>query len=211
MTMDLVKQGDSDPFHPAIKAFEHQYIRLRRTWLVFETLFMKTDNVKLLNQASAQTFHEIGISMLEHLLLQLSRLTDHPGADYQKHLCLRRIRCDLISYLKECDGVSYQVKHREFLDALQSLVNESGEIAKKLRLHRNESIAHLDWGRALGTVDKPLPSLTFGELGSLIMLIGEIVHNVTNYLWKTGHQHEWDPYDQAANLFNALEAYANDS
>jgi hypothetical protein len=182
MTMDLVKQGDSDPFHPAIKAFEHQYIRLRRTWLVFETLFMKTDNVKLLNQASAQTFHEIGISMLEHLLLQLSRLTDHPGADYQKHLCLRRIRCDLISYLKECDGVSYQVKHREFLDALQSLVNESGEIAKKLRLHRN-----------------------------LIMLIGEIVHNVTNYLWKTGHQHEWDPYDQAANLFNALEAYANDS
>jgi hypothetical protein len=149
--------------------------------------------------------------MLEHLLLQLSRLTDHPGADYQKHLCLRRIRCDLISYLKECDGISYQVKHREFLDALQSLVNESGEIAKKLRLHRNESIAHLDWGRALGTVDKPLPSLTFGELGSLIMLIGEIVHNVTNYLWKTGHQHEWDPYDQAAKLFNALEAYANDS
>jgi hypothetical protein len=43
------------------------------------------------------------------------------------------------------------------------------------------------------------------------MLIGEIVHNVTNYLWKTGHQHEWDPYDQAAKLFNALEAYANDS
>jgi hypothetical protein len=160
---------------------------------------------------NTQTFHEIGISMLEHLLLQLSRLTDHPGADYQKHLCLRRIRCDLISCLKERDGVSYQVKHREFLDALQPLVNESGEIAKKLRLHRNESIAHLEWDRALGTVDNPLPSLTFGEIRSLIMLIGEIIHKVTNYLWKTGLQHEWDTYDKAVNLFNSLKAHANDS
>jgi hypothetical protein len=211
MTMDLVKQRDSDTFYPAIKAFEDQYISLRRTWLVFETLFMKTDNVKLLNQASAQTFHEIRISMLEHLLLQLSRLIDHPGEDHQQHLCLRRIRFDLISYLKKRDGASYRVKHREFLEDIESLSSKGARIANNLRDHRNESIAHLDWDRALGTLDKPLPSLTFGELGSLIMLVGEIIHKVTNYLWKTGLQHEWDTYDRAMNLFNALEAYAIDS
>jgi hypothetical protein len=172
---------------------------------------MKTDNVKLLNQASAQTFHEIGISMLEHLLLQLSRLTDHPGADHQKHLCLRRMRCDLISYLKERDGASCRVKHCEFLEALQSLVDKSGKIAKKLRSHRNESIAHLNLDRAVGARDEPLPSLTFCEIGKLIILIGEIIHSVTNYLWKTGLQYDWDTYDQAANLFKALEAHANDS
>lgn len=209
--MVLVKQRESDPFYRAIKAFEDQYISLRRTWQVFQTLFVKADHAKLLHQAGAQTFHEIGISMLEHLLLQLSRLTDYPGEDHQKHLCLRLIRCDLISYLKERDGESYRVKHGEFLEALQSLVHKSGEIAKKLRLHRNESIAHLGWGRALGARDEPLPSLTFGEIEKLIQLIGDIIHSVTNYLWKTGLQHEWDTYDQAANLFDALKAYANDS
>jgi hypothetical protein len=209
--MDLFKQRASDPFYPAIKAFEDQYISLRRTWLVFQPLFMKTDNVKLLHQAGAQTFDEIGTSMLEHLLLQLSRLTDHPGADHQKHLCLRRMRCDLISYLKERDGASCRVKHCEFLEALQSLVDKSGKIAKKLRSHRNESIAHLNLDRAVGARDEPLPSLTFCEIGKLIILIGEIIHSVTNYLWKTGLQYDWDTYDQAANLFKALEAHANDS
>ncbi|MFN9025813.1 MAG: hypothetical protein ACK5VX_06440, partial [Akkermansiaceae bacterium] len=91
------------------------------------------------------------------------------------------------------------------------LCDEGKVIAEKLRFHRNESVAHLDWNRALGARDKPLPSLTFCEIGKLIKLIGEIIHSVTNHLWETGLQHDWDTYDQAANLFKALEAYANDS
>ena len=209
--MDPIQRRNADPFYHEIQAFEDQFIRLRRTWVVFQTLFMASNHAKLTNQVDSQTFHEIGVSMVEHLLLQLCRLTDQPGKEHQKHLCIRRIKCQLTAYLKEQDGESYREIHRVFLKEFNGLCDEGKVIAEKLRFHRNESVAHLDWKRALGARDEPLPSLTFCEIGKLIILIGEIIHSVTNYLWKTGLQHDWDTYDQAANLFKALKAYANDS
>jgi hypothetical protein len=204
--MDPIQRRNADLFFQEIRAFENQYKQLRRTWVVFQTLFMESNHTKLINQVDSQTFHEIGVSMVEHLLLQLCRLTDQPGKEHQKHLCMRRIKCQLTAYLKEQDGESYREIHRVFLKEFNELCDEGNLIAGKLRFHRNESVVHLDWNRAQRARVEPLPSLTFCEIEKLIILIGEIIHSVTNRLWETGLQHNWDTYDQAANLFKALEA-----
>ena len=209
--MDLLKQRESDPFYPPFRAFEDEYIQLRRTWLVFRVLFMQHENSSLLWRYSWQTSQEIGLSMVQHILLQLSRLTDNPGEANRKHLCLRQLRCELTTHLKAREGDSFDEKRHEFLEEVKSIVSKSSGIACKLRLHRNEVIVHLDWSRQLGEKDAPLPSLTFGEIGVLIMMIGDLIQKITNYLWETVHQHEWDTYDQAANLFNALKKCGKDS
>ncbi len=76
--MTLEEARKADPFYREFEVFESHFLNLRTTWTVFHAFHQVPQNVAVINEAAPTTFHEIGRSLVEHLLVQLGRLTDRP-------------------------------------------------------------------------------------------------------------------------------------
>lgn len=113
------------------KSLKRCTIVLWTDWLLYRQLFGSEARVSLLNESGGHLFHVLQSSMLDRVLLGLSRLTDPPKTRNQANLSLAAL----------LDEVDLQPKLKNQLS--QQLVVLDMSVAA-MREHRNKRIAHAD-------------------------------------------------------------------
>jgi hypothetical protein len=208
--MSTPEDKEADPFYQQFRTFENHYLNLTITWTVFRVLYQDPTNVVTINEAARTTFHEIGRSLVEHLLIQLGRLTDRPIEGKAEYLSLRMLcremeRCLAIStrvtpepylFAERNHGKPMQSRAERdtaFLSEVGSMLTRLEPTLAKLHKHRNKWIAHLDFNHAIEPSRQPLPALPFLELDEAIETIGGILKTVSSYFWQAGPSYHY-PY-----------------
>lgn len=191
----------TDPFYIVFERYETHFLHLRITWTLFQTFHQVPENVAIINEAAPTTFHEIGRSLVEHLLIQLGRLTDRPIEGKPEFLSLRKIVDEVKNCLIDSRRVipkpylfaefnpgqsvpSREEHNRAFRKILEKTLCEISPILKIVHAHRNKRVAHLDFAHDIGTTAEPLPKLTFGEIEQVLSLLEKLLNAISSHLWQ---------------------------
>jgi len=208
--MSTQKERGADLFYKQFETFQNHYLNLTITWTVFRALYQDPTNVVTINEAARTTFHEIGRSLVEHLLIQIGRLTDRPIEGKAEYLSLPALRREMERCLADSIRVipepylfaernpskpipSRSERDTVFLSEVASMFTSLGPTLAKLHKHRNKWIAHLDFNHAIAPSKQPLPALPFSELGAAIETIGKILKTISSYFWQVGPSYDY-PY-----------------
>ena len=212
----------ADPFYRVFEVYESHFLNLRITWTLFHTFHQIPENVVIINEAAPTTFHEIGQSLVEHLLVQLGRLTDRPVEGKPELLSLSKIieeaeRClndpqrtipepYLFIELHPGKPVPTREEHnREFSEGLEQTLSEMRPILAALHAHRNKRIAHLDFAHAVGAATAPLPSLTFGEIERVLALLEKLLNAISAHLWQSSTVFQYPYLRDPSELIEVLK------
>lgn len=143
-------------------SLKHCAVVLWTDWLLYQQLFSSEARVTILNNSGGHLFHVIQHSMLDRLLLGLSRLTDPAETNKQANLSLVRL-------LDELD------QDQELQDRLSKLLDLLSESVSTIREHRNKRIAHADLV-ALTEPEKALQGYQIDDVERALRLIAEFLN-----------------------------------
>jgi hypothetical protein len=203
--MDAPQSRDSDPFYVPFHTFQSHYLSLCETWTFFQILYQEPENVAILHEAAGLAFEQIGRSTVEHLLIQLARLSDPEVTAGHKNLSLDAIVVEVGKCLTEPDRKipdpyppqktppPRAVRDREFLAKIEAVSAKLRPIRQKLIQHRVKWIAHLDFEHAINPRQKVLADLSFAEIGQAIELVGLILVAINSYFWQVGVTYSMPP------------------
>jgi len=104
-------------------------------WDRYETLFGTAERVAVLNDNSGEFWHAIQLSLFDHVLLGICRLTDPPQTGKRQNLTM--------SQLHQMDPGPHKAE-------LLRLVRRAERRAEFARSWRNKRIAHNDFDQAVG-------------------------------------------------------------
>lgn len=209
------EERKSDPFYRVFESYESHYLNLRITWALFQTFHQVPENVAVINDAAPTTFHEIGRSLVEHILVQLGRLTDRPVKDKSEFLSLRKIVDEAKNCLQDPNRKipdpyffselnpgrplpNPDEHNRVFEQNLEQLRSEIEPILAAVHAHRNKRIAHLDFEHAIGNSEAPLPELTFGDIQHALSLLEKLLNSISSHLWQVSTSYNY-PYMRDPN------------
>ncbi len=208
--MSSPEARQNDPFYRQFEAFERHVLSLRITWTVFHVLYQEPKNVAVMNQAASTTFHEIGRSVVEHLVIQLGRLTDRPIEGKPAYLSLTAIRAEVARnladpareipapyFLAEKNNgqpmPSRPERDADFSTSLQGILSDLEPLLAAAHKHRNKWVAHLDFDRAISPAEFPLPELTFADIERALKLIEQFLEKISSYFWQVNPSYDY-PY-----------------
>lgn len=176
------------------------------------TLFVenvgKKNKIVLLNKAAPGLFYIIKNTLIDDMIIHITRLTDSTegGRGKYKYLTIQRLRRLIIR--KELEGVEEEelmIKEKELVkkfQPLKKLIDSAIEKAKIVREYRNQEIAHRDLLLALKRAE-PLEKLTFSQMNDAVESIVAVLHYVVdNYRIKI----KWDVVGGAEPLLMIIEA-----
>lgn len=143
-------------------SLKHCAVALWMDWLLYQQLFGSEARVSLLNDSGGHLFHVIQHSMLDRLLLGLSRLTDPAETKKQENLSLVRL----------LDEVN---QHHELRDQLSQLLSLLRESVSAMREHRNKRIAHADLA-ALTEPEKALQGYQIDDVERALRQVAEFLN-----------------------------------
>jgi hypothetical protein len=111
-------------------------------WGMFRQLYgTSEERIHLLNDSAPLFFSRLDWILLDHIILELSKLTDQPGSGDRESLVLGRLR-----------GASKSEEdEQQFREALIALESSLAD----LRRHRNKRIAHKDLRTAQKVLELP--------------------------------------------------------
>jgi hypothetical protein len=123
-----------------VKAFEEHCVRLRACWVHYQTLFEGSDLRRELLKTTAETFFgDLNLMLIEHLILQVSKLTDPEGTGQRRNLTVEFLA-------NNSDFPASANQHRK----LTKLAARMHEFRDCILPARNKLISHLDLDAAHG-------------------------------------------------------------
>jgi hypothetical protein len=123
-----------------VKKFVDHCVILRAFWTHYQTLFEGSGLKRELLQSTAHKFfHDLNLMLIEHLILQICKLTDPESTMGRRNLTLQFLT-------KNGD---FSASPRE-LAKLKKIVGRIDAFRKRLLPARNKLISHLDLDAALG-------------------------------------------------------------
>lgn len=131
-------------------------------WLLYQQLFGSEARVSLLNDSGGHLFNVLQHSMLDRLLLGLSRLTDPAKTGKQANLSLAGL-------VEEVD------QHPELQDRLSQILSLLRESVVAIREHRNKRIAHADLA-ALTEPDAALQGYKIDDVERALNQVAEFLN-----------------------------------
>jgi len=131
-------------------------------WLLYQQLFGSVARVSLLNNSGGHLFNVLQHSMLDRLLLGLSRLTDPARTGKQANLSLAGL-------VEEVD------QNPELQDRLSQLLSLLRESVVAIREHRNKRIAHADLA-ALTEPDAALQGYKIDDVENALSQVAEFLN-----------------------------------
>lgn len=159
-------------------SLKHCVVALWTDWLLYQQLFGSEARVSLLNDSGGHLFHVIQHSMLDRLLLGLSRLTD-PAENKKKQANLSLVR--LVDELQQ---------HPELRDRMSQLLSQICESVSVIREHRNKRIAHADLA-SLTEPEKALQGYQIDDVERALKQVAELLN-----AYELQHNHSQTIYDQ---------------
>jgi hypothetical protein len=131
-------------------ALQDEVIWLHAKWIIHRQLFgTSEERIDLLNDFGPDLFQIIYDSLLNDVLLTMSRLTD-PAISFKKeNLSLSRLT-----------NMIEGTEDKEFLTEIRALQAKTDEQCEPFRRLRNRVIAHNDLAAALSHHHDPLPDIT---------------------------------------------------
>jgi hypothetical protein len=136
-------------FAKATTRLFHELVTVRNAWDQFETLYFNPESVRLLNIAAPWFFAVTQRVLLDDVVLRVARLVDKPRKE--------NLTIDVL--LRDPALASQPDVEAELVKA----IDHARRQAEKIRKHRHKTIAHLDYGTAVGTAN-PLPTLVNREI-----------------------------------------------
>ena len=131
-------------------ALQDEVFWLHAKWIVHRQLFgTSEERIDLLNDFGPDLFQIIYDSLLNDVLLTMSRLTDPASSFKKENLSLSRLR----NMIEETD-------HKEFQTEISALQAKTNDQCEPFRRFRNRVIAHNDLAAALRHHHDPLPDIT---------------------------------------------------
>jgi hypothetical protein len=123
-----------------VKKFVDHCITLPAFWLHYQTIFEGTDLKRELLQSTAHKFfHDLNLMLIEHLILQICKLTDREATMGRRNLT--------IQYLIKNSDFSSSPRDLAKLTKIAARIDKFGQ---RLLPARNKFISHLDLDAALG-------------------------------------------------------------
>jgi AbiU2 len=182
-----------------VDAFCNFCVSLRSIYRHYQILFEEGADLRreLLQSIAPTFFNDIRELLVEHLILQICKITDEEESFGHKNL-----------------NVKFLVNNSDFLpvelDKLKCLIDSMDVLRAKILPARNKLIGHLDRhsvldGKALGGADK-------NEWDQFWLNLEEFVHTVhKHYIDKSGHFYLSDVghLSDADSLVKALKASTN--
>jgi AbiU2 len=123
-----------------VKKFIDHCVTLRAFWVHYQTIFEGTDLKRELLQGTAHKFfHDLNLMLIEHLILQICKLTDPEITMGKRNL-----------------SIQYLIKYSDFsasprdLAKLTKIAARIDKFRQRVLPARNKLISHLDLDTALG-------------------------------------------------------------
>ena len=123
-----------------MKKFIDHCVILRAFWIYYQTLFNGSDlKRQLLQNTAHKFFHDLNLMLIEHLILQICKLTDPEATVGKRNLTVQFL-------IKNAD---FSSSPRE-LAKLTKIAARMDAFRKRILPARNKFISHLDLDAALG-------------------------------------------------------------
>lgn len=199
--MGASKANTSDVFLKDFELFENHYTDIIITWTLLEVLYKNPENLKVIHDVDRTTFYHIQRSLIEHIIIQLSRLTD---TNFDKNLGLRKIR---ESVNKELDDQNRKIfsKSKIVKQEIEKICKELDPVLVKLHVHRNKWIAHVDYEHANDPSKTPLPHLSLRDVEVAIKKIKELLQVIRPCFWNTCRDYNYPFASRPERLVTALK------
>ena len=122
-----------------VKKFVDHCVILRAFWAHYQTLFEGSDLKRELLQSTANTFfRDLNLMLIEHLILQICKLTDPESTGKKRNLTVEFL-------IKNSDFSKFPAE----LAKLQKIAARIGKFRERIVPARNQLIGHLDLEAAL--------------------------------------------------------------
>ncbi len=123
-----------------VKKFIDHCVILRAFWSHYQTLFDGSDlKRELLQKTADKFFRDLNLMLIEHLILQICKLTDPESTSGKRNLTVQFL-------IKNAD---FSASPRELAE-LTKIAARMDAFSKRIRPARNKFISHLDLDAALG-------------------------------------------------------------
>ena len=146
------------------KPLKRSAILLWTDWLLYRQLFGSEERISLLNDSGGHLFHVLQHSMLDRILLGLSRLTDPSKTGKKSNL----------SFAALVEQLDQQSELKDRLSQQLGLLSES---VATMREHRNKRIAHAD----LAALMDPEAALQWYKIDDIEGALSQVAELLNSY------------------------------
>jgi hypothetical protein len=166
-------------------------LKLTATWHLLEELCLSQRAQVVLNARFSGTSFELGRSLVEHVLLQLSRIQEGPGRDTLMGV-RNRLEREFPRAALERDYVADRDAIRGELDPLR----------ERLREHRGAWVVHLD--RAYATGASMLTPFLVADMRKAIEMIERLGYLFNRTFRNVGFSYRWKYSDDPSAIVRSL-------
>ena len=185
-TSQDLKNQHNNVFGPRLGPLYHdlysEVCHVHEKWAIYCALFDKSDErIDILNEVSPYFFWTVQNSLLEDIILHLSRLTDPAAQSGRSNLSLFALP----------DAIN-DPRFDSIKSEISQLVEDAKAKTDNFREWRNKRIAHRDLTLALNQSES-LPSVQKKDIEKALSSIGKVLANLRDGYCGTSTVYEWTP------------------
>jgi hypothetical protein len=154
---------------------------LHARWIIYCELFVHSEErVDLLNECASAFFYFIEKTLLDEILLSLSRITDRARTFKYENLTFGQLQ-------ERMEALGEQ----QLSSQLRKLLDNLDTKCEAFRTHRHARLAHLDLDTAMKGGAKQLPSVSRQMIEDALLLVREYMNTIERHYLQseTGYQH----------------------
>jgi hypothetical protein len=154
---------------------------LHAKWIIYRELFDHSEErVDLLNECASAFFYIIERTILDEILLSLSKITDRARTGKYENLTFAQLQ-ERIETLGE----------QQLSSQLHKLLDDLDNKCEAFRTHRHTRLAHLDLDTAIKGGAKQLPSVSRQMIEDALLLVREYMNTIERHYSQseTGYQY----------------------
>ena len=158
-------------------ALVNEVIWVHAKWTQYQQLYARSsERIALLNDVAGHFFGIIQDSLLEDVILHLTRLTDPPQSLGKDNLTLQRLHA----------FISDARLAKEVNDLVQAVV----VACESARKWRNRQLAHRDLGLALASATVPLPGISYADIKAALAAMRAVLNCLESHYWNSETAYE---------------------